>query len=397
MEMHSKGVWALVVAAGRGERLGLSYNKVFHLLAGQPLLHRCFEALASSGCFEGAVLVLSEADREQYEALVCEYGALPLVRYIAHGGTTRQQSVANGLALLPNDTKIVAIHDAARAFVPIEVIEECVVSAIRYGSGVAATLVSDTIKVVDGHENAVDTLNRSELRAVQTPQCFQLEMINKAHELALIDLFDATDDAALVERYIGPVRLCVSAGGKQNIKLTTQEDLTLMEAEMSGGVRVGQGYDVHKLMKGRKLILCGVEIPYEKGLLGHSDADVAVHALMDALLGAAAFGDIGMHFPDNDDRYKDADSMELLREVVKLLKAHGFSPRNADVTIVCEQPKIAKYKDAMRSSLAQALETAAEAVNVKATTTEGLGFEGRGEGISATAVVTIRQGGRAFE
>ncbi|MDL2206639.1 2-C-methyl-D-erythritol 2,4-cyclodiphosphate synthase [Eubacteriales bacterium OttesenSCG-928-N13] len=387
--MNKSGIWALVVAAGKGERLGLPYNKVFHMLGGRSVLGRCFDALQAADCFEGAVLVLSQDDMQRYEQLIDQEGELPLVRHVAIGGKNRQQSVKNGLDVLPSDAKIVAIHDAARAFVPPEVVVDTVQSAIQYGSGVAATVVTDTIKRVDREGLSIDTPDRESLRAVQTPQSFQVDLIQSAHERAIADGYVSTDDAALMERYNGPVRLCCSALGDRNIKLTKPEDLKAVDK--MGMLRIGQGYDVHRLVPDRKLILCGVEIPHELGLLGHSDADVATHALMDAMLGAAALGDIGRHFPDTDPRYKGISSIELLKQVDMLLKQQGYHVNNLDVTIIAQQPKLAGYMDQMRTNLAQTLGVSIDQINVKATTTENLGFEGRGEGISAAAIASLEK------
>ncbi len=382
--------WLIVVAAGRGGRVGLPYNKVFHSVAGRSVLARCLDALAQPACYDGCVLVLSEGDLPLFEALVRDEGPFPLVRHVTVGGHSRQASVRNGLAQVPDTAKTVSIHDAARALVPESVLRDTLASAIKRGSGVAAALVTDTIKRVDGHDRAVETLDRSRLRAVQTPQAFCADWIREAHRRALNDGYEGTDDAALVEKYVGPVHLCVSSDGLRNIKLTTTEDLRMMESRLSGGMpRVGQGYDVHRLVDGRKCILCGVDVPHEKGLLGHSDADVATHALMDALLGACALGDIGRHFPDSDPQYAGADSVALLREVVRRIGEAGYAVGNADVTIVCERPKVGLHVEQMRANLAEAMRVSVDQVNVKATTTEGLGFPGRAEGIEAHAVAVV--------
>lgn len=385
----SQGVWAVVVAAGRGERMGFGYNKALHRLSGRSVIARAMDALERSGCFEGAVLVMNPEDEASYRALVAVEGESPLVRAVAPGGETRRDSVWNGLMRLPEDARVVAIHDAARCFVSPELVRRTVESARAHGSGVAATQVSDTIKRVNGAGLAVETVSRSALRAVQTPQTFQLDLIKRAHGAARAEgLRDVTDDAALVERAFGPVRLVESPPGG-NPKLTTPEDVRAASAWLASSIRVGQGYDAHRLAEGRKLVLCGVEIPYGKGLLGHSDADVAAHALMDALLGAAALCDIGRHFPDGDPANLGADSMALMARVARILKEHGWYPHNVDVTIVAEAPRLMPYRERMRENVARALAIPVEMVSVKATTTERMGFEGRGEGMSATAVASI--------
>lgn len=384
-----EGVWAVVVAAGRGERMGLGYNKALHVLAGRSVIARAVDQLEKSGCFEGAVVVLGEEDLPRYRALAASEGENPLIRAVAPGGSSRRESVWNGLQMLPEGARVVAIHDAARCFVSPELVRRTVESALAHGSGVASSPVTDTVKRVDPEGRAAETVPRGALRAVQTPQTFQVELIKRAHEAARAGGWDdVTDDAQLVERAFGPVWLVESPSGS-NPKMTTPEDMHLAQAMLDFEVRVGQGYDAHRLAEGRRLVLCGVEIPYEKGLVGHSDADVAAHALMDALLGAAALGDIGMHFPDSDPAYEGADSMALLRRTADILKEHGWRPGNVDVTIIAQAPKLMPYRERMRENVARALKIPVERVSVKATTTERMGFEGRGEGMSATAVATI--------
>ena len=386
MERRERGAcWAVVVAAGRGERFGRPYNKVFHPLNGRSVLMRCLDALASSGAFDGAVLVLSAQDEADYAALCAREGTPALVRAVAKGGATRQASVYNGLSLVPEEARIVAIHDAARPFVTESVIRAAIESAESFGSGVPGAPVTDTIKLLDEAGQAVDTPPRERLCAVQTPQTFRRELILRAHELARAEGFQSTDDAALYEKYIGKVRIVTMPECADNIKVTTERDVRAYECPF----RVGTGYDAHRLVEGRRLVLCGVDIPWEKGLLGHSDADVAVHALMDALLGAAALGDIGRHFPDSDPRYKGISSLLLLDRVRELLHEAGFMPVNVDVTIVAQRPKLKDYMGEMRQNIAAHLGLDEACVNVKATTTEGMGFEGEGLGISAQAAALI--------
>ena len=278
-----------------------------------------------------------------------------------------------------------------------EVIARTLESAKKYGSGVAAVPLKDTVKRVNEGGVVVDTPPRDALRAVQTPQTFEAELIRRAHAAYALGE-RATDDAALAERMGVKVRL--TEGDVENIKLTTPEDMLLArqvilrregQKEEKPMVRIGHGYDVHRLTEDRKLILCGVEIPYTLGLLGHSDADVALHALMDALLGAAALGDIGRHFPDTDPAYKGADSGRLLDHVVALLAEKGYVVGNVDVTIICQRPKLKDYIEQMRQNVARHLKVDADCVNIKATTTEKLGFEGEGLGISSHAVACIEK------
>ena len=380
--------WAVIVAAGRGSRAGLGVNKVFHPVNGRSVLGRCLDAFQRCGRFDGAVVVLSPEDEARFAALQALEGPFPIVRGTAQGGETRRDSVCNGLLALPEDTQIVAIHDAARPFVSDGIIDATLDSARKHGSGVISTPVVDTVKQI-GADGRVTSLDRDALRAVQTPQSFKYRAILEAHLRARDEQLAVTDDAMLFEHYYGDVTLVTTDDATENIKLTTKTDFEALEKPLMPDVRVGQGYDAHRLIEGRSLVLCGVEIPFERGLDGHSDADVAVHALMDALLGSLALGDIGRHFPDNDPAYKDADSMKLLEAVMAMIKDRGYRVGNADVTIVAQRPKLAAYMGQMRTNLAKGLGIDEDRVNVKATTTEHMGFEGEELGISAQAVTLI--------
>ena len=380
-------VYCVLVAAGSGERAGLGYNKVFYRTGGRSVLSRTLDALEHSGRIDGIVLVISASDAERYARVRSDDGECLLVKRVVYGGATRFRSVYNGLRALPEGADIVLVHDAARPFVTDEIIGSVINDAETYGSGVISCPVTDTIKQVDGE--SVTTPDRSKLFAVQTPQAFCAKKLMQAYEAADPSLV-YTDDAAVFEAVYGQVHLSRADSARGNIKLTTAEDLELADLRFSGAFRTGTGYDVHRLAEGRKLVLCGVEIPFEKGLLGHSDADVALHALMDALLGAAALGDIGRHFPDSDPQYKGISSLELLKRVRALTDRAGFRAQNVDVTIVCQRPKLAAFIPKMRENIASALEIGVERVSVKATTTEGLGFEGEGEGISAQAAALVR-------
>ena len=379
--------WAVIVAAGRGERAGLGHNKVFEPIGGRSVLGRCLDAFERCRRFEGAVLVLSATDEAAFADLREREGPFALVKRIAHGGATRRDSVYNGLLALPEGVEIVAIHDAARPFVSDAVIDATLESARRYGSGVISTPVTDTVKQVmpDG---AVVSLDRDSLRAVQTPQTFNTQKILEAHRRAREEDFPATDDAMLFEHYFGGVRLVTAPEAQENRKMTTKTDFEAFGAGVPD-MRVGHGYDAHRLKEGRKLILCGVEVPHDRGLDGHSDADVAVHALMDALLGALGLGDIGGHFPDSDPAYKGISSMKLLDAVMAEVRALGYAVVNADVTIVAQRPKLAGHIPQMKANLAKALRVPEDRVNVNATTTERMGFEGEETGISAQAVALL--------
>ncbi len=372
--------WAVIVAAGRGTRAGTPVNKVYMPLESKSVLGVCLDAFSRSGLFEGASVVISRDD----EALFAKENRPSFVKKVIFGGNNRQESVYNGLKSVPVNADLVAVHDAARPFVTKEVIEATLSSAAECGSGVISTPVVDTIKQVHS-DGCVSTPDRSTLFAVQTPQSFEFKKLLAAHERAIAEGFVATDDAALFERYYGTVRLVTAPGAERNRKLTTRSDFMMNFPDL----RIGQGYDAHRLVENRKLVLCGVEVPHARGLDGHSDADVALHALMDAMLGAAALGDIGRHFPDTDERYRGISSMLLLAETVKILAEAGYRVSNADVTIVAQKPKLASFMEKMCENVAEALRVGTDRINVKATTTERMGFEGAQEGISAHAVVTV--------
>ena len=384
-------VGCVVVAAGRGARAGLGYNKAFYPLAGRSVLSRTLDALSGSGCIDELVLVLSEDDFNAYEELTAREGRNPLVARVVKGGSTRQASAHNGLRALSEDVDLALVHDAARPFVSREMIDAVLDGVIQFGAAVISTPVSDTVKETNAQGFAVRTPDRASLRAVQTPQGFRLGEILEAYDWAERENVAATDDASLYEKRFGPVLLVTTPGAGRNVKMTIQEDFARAEERLCPP-RVGMGYDVHRLVEGRKLVLMGVEVPWEKGLLGHSDADVALHALMDAMLGALALGDIGHLFPDSDDRYLGISSLKLLEAVRDRVAEKGYRVGSADVTIICQRPKLAPYIRAMRETTARALEIPVDCVSVKATTTEGLGFEGEGAGIAAQAVTMLVKG-----
>lgn len=379
--------YAIILAGGSGSRMGADRNKVLLELQGKPVIVRSIEAFV--GLVDGVILVSREEDIPVMQSAVHHAG---LSVKIVSGGKTRQDSVWNGLCALPADCTHVLIHDGARCLVDAHTICSCMQSVVQHGTGVAAIPSVDTMKQVDAADIVTATPERSQLRAVQTPQGFTVDLIRRAHLEAQKEDYLGTDDASLVERLGIPVHL--TPGSRRNIKLTTPEDLLMADAFLGRSfpaLRIGQGYDVHRLVKDRPLILCGVEIPHTLGLLGHSDADVAVHALMDAMLGAMALGDIGKHFPDSDERYRGISSMKLLEHVVALLAEHNARVTNCDVTIVAQKPKLLPHILRMQANIASALSLPLDRVNVKATTTERLAFEGREEGISAQAVCMVEQ------
>lgn len=377
-------VWALIMAAGAGARMGLGFNKALMPIDGIPMLQRSAEAFY--GIVDGIAVVTRAEDIKAVREL-------SLRAMVVGGGVTRQQSVLRGLQALPEGAAYVLVHDAARPFVSKEVIQRCIASVKAHGSGVASVPVSDTIKQVGDDNIVIHTPPRASLRAAQTPQAFGVAALRSAIELLESRGETHTDDASAMEA-TGHMVMLVN-GAPENRKITTQADLAWAESFTGGRespmTRIGIGYDVHRLVAGRPLYLCGICVPSEKGLLGHSDADVALHALTDALLGAAAMGDIGRHFPDTDPAYKGIASSLLLTRTVQLLRDHGFVPQQLDLTIVAEKPKIAPYIPAMAQRVADLLCVPQANVNIKATTTEGLGFEGEGLGISAHAVVIVAQ------
>lgn len=373
-------VWAILLSGGSGTRMGSAVNKTLLPLAGECALCRSLRTLRRH-C-DGVALVLRQCDEGAVRQALADSGLT--AEAFAYGGADRQASVYNGLQALPEDCDIVLVHDGARPLLDDETVENVIRSVHLHGSGIASTPVTDTIKQVDDDWMVENTPDRSRLRAVQTPQGFKKALLLRAHR-EIRERY--TDDAALVAALGVPVYLC--AGSPRNIKLTTPEDKNMAEFALQGMPRVGHGYDAHRLVEDRRLILGGVEVPYEKGLLGHSDADVLVHAVIDALLGAAALGDIGQHFPDKDPQYKGISSILLLKETAKILEEAGFAVHNVDATLIAQRPKLAAYIPLMRQNMADAMGLELSRVSVKATTTEGMGFEGAGEGISAHAVALV--------
>ncbi len=377
--MPQKGlptVTAIIVAAGASRRMG--FDKLsYRLPDGRTVLETSCALFAAHPAVDELVLVAG-GNRPQCEAIAA---ACPKPCTVVQGGATRADSVHNGLAAARG--QLVAIHDAARPFASEEVITQVLQAAAKTGAAAPAVPVKDTIKVADKDGKVVTTPDRATLYAVQTPQCFDRALYLQALEAVSGEKASlVTDDCSLFELAGLPVTL--TAGDYANLKITTKEDL-----QKENTMRIGHGYDVHRLVEGRKLILGGVEVPYEKGLLGHSDADVLLHAVMDAVLGAAALGDIGQHFPDTDPAYKGADSLALTREVAKIIAAHGYKVGNIDATILCQRPKLAPHIPAMRKNIADAFGLPLDAVSVKATTEEHLGFTGEGLGIAAHAVALI--------
>jgi len=377
----------MVAAAGGSTRMGQPKQ---HIVLGQhPVLIHTLLTLQSVAAVDEILLIAREEDIPHFTALARDAGVTKLHIAVA-GGSTRQQSVAAGLAALPAETALVGVHDGARPLVRPEDVEAVIAAAKQSGAAALAVPVKDTLKRTDEQGFVIDTPDRNGLWRVQTPQVFDRAALCAAMAAALAEGKDYTDDCQLMEAAGHRVKLV--AGVDTNLKLTTPEDIRLAEALMGKeekGMRIGHGYDVHRLVEGRPLILGGVTVPYEKGLLGHSDADVLTHAVMDALLGAAALGDIGKLFPDNDPAYAGADSVALLRRVVERIGEEGYAIGNIDATILCQRPKLAPHIPEMRRILADACGIPADSVSVKATTEEGLGFTGNGDGIAAHCVCIL--------
>jgi len=373
----SPRIACVLLAAGNGQRFGAERAKQFLACAGRPVMRHAAEAFARAG-----VAIQPVGEAAPIEAALAGLVHLPPVP----GGATRQDSVRAGLeALAADPPDIVLVHDAARPFIPPGTIAALVAALAGRGGAIPAAPVADTLK--RGRDGMIAaTVDRTGLFRAQTPQAFRFALLLDLHRAAGPG---ATDDAAVLEAAGHDVALV--AGHEDNIKITWPEDLARMERILSPALlpRVGTGFDVHVLAEGRRLVLCGVEVAHERGLAGHSDADVGIHALCDAIYGALAEGDIGRHFPPSDMTYKDMDSAIFLRHAAGRVRARGGVIGNVDVTLICERPKIAPHAGAMMARLAELLGVDVARVSVKATTTERLGFTGRMEGIAAQAVATV--------
>ena len=382
-------VAAVVVAAGRGLRAGGNLPKQYRQLAGEPVIRSSLSLFAWHGQIAAVQTVIHPDDRADYEAAA---KGLRLLNPVL-GGATRQASVRAGLeALSDRAPDIVLVHDAARPFCSVELVSRAIVACGETGAAIPALEVTETIKRVDAGGHVAGTIDRASLRAVQTPQAFAFPALLEAHRRAAKEgREDFTDDAALAE-WAG-LKVAVFAGESSNVKLTTDEDFAKAEARRIASLadlRTGNGFDVHAFGDGDHVWLGGLKIPHDRGLIGHSDADVALHALVDAILGAIADGDIGKHFPPSDQRWRGAPSDQFLKFAVERVTKRGGKIANLDVTIVCEEPRIGPHRDAMRKRIAEIAEMTIERVAVKATTSEHLGFTGRREGIAAMATATVR-------
>ena len=387
-------VSAIIAAGGRGARFGGARPKQLLSLGGQPILQRSVEAFVRSELVRDVVVALPPdlaADVPSY----LRGQSKPLS--IVTGGARRQDSVASAFASLGSGVDVVVIHDAARPLVSADLIRRTIEAAVEHGAAIAALPATDTVKRGDSRGVIVDTLPRQEIFLAQTPQAFRASVLRDALAIAA-QAGDATDEAMLAERAGHHVRLV--EGETRNMKITTAADLEMAEMLLGGGgrapassaaegLRIGNGYDLHRLVAGRPLILGGVTIPFEKGLDGHSDADAVCHAVTDAVLGAAGAGDIGRHFPDTDPAWKGANSIRLLERAAEVVAAAGYAVVNVDVVVIAQKPKLSPHADAMRAALAAALRTTPDRISVKGKTNEGVGSIGAGESIAVHAVALL--------
>ena len=382
----------IIPAGGSGTRFGRPRPKQFLELAGIPLLIRTCQAFLQFDFVKQLVVAAPAAYLADTTALLHQwFPAEDLSKLtVVTGGQTRQDSVLVGLNALSPALTLVMVHDAARPLVDKATIVRCRDAAISHGAAIAAIPVKDTLKKASKRNQIEQTVDRSQLWQAQTPQAMQRHLLEMSFAKAISDGFIGTDEASLVEAT--GMRVQLVEGSERNLKITRPEDLDLAAALLAEKqpMKIGHGFDAHRLVPGRKLILGGVIVEYELGLDGHSDADVVTHALTDALLGALGAGDIGRHFPDTDPQYKGIDSLLLLTKVQELAKAQHQQLSNADITIVCQRPKLAPYLERMQTNLARCCQVAPTAINIKATTTEQMGFTGRGEGIATHAVVLLR-------
>jgi 2-C-methyl-D-erythritol 4-phosphate cytidylyltransferase/2-C-methyl-D-erythritol 2,4-cyclodiphosphate synthase len=375
-------VIALLMAAGSGSRFGAAEPKQYSRLLGRPILRHAAEALLADGAVQALLPVVAPGEEARVSALLEGLPCLPPVR----GGATRQRSVLAGLeALAADPPDAVLVHDGARPILPPGIVPALLAALEAHPGAIPAQPVTDTLKAGDGGMIR-HTVPRAGLYRAQTPQAFRFGTLLRAHRDATAE---ATDDAALLEA--AGLGVALLPGSENNLKVTYPEDLARAEAALLPRFipAMGTGFDVHRLVEDRPLILCGVTVPHPLGLDGHSDADVGLHALCDAIYGALAEGDIGRHFPPSEMEWKDADSARFLRHAAGRVAARGGIITHADVTLICERPKIGPHADAMRARLAELMGIPLTRVSVKATTTERLGFTGRGEGIAAQAAATL--------
>jgi 2-C-methyl-D-erythritol 4-phosphate cytidylyltransferase/2-C-methyl-D-erythritol 2,4-cyclodiphosphate synthase len=390
-------VTAIIAAGGRGTRLGGAQPKQFLSLGGRPILQHSVDAFVSSERIADVIVALPRELAASIPAYL-RSGSKPVA--IVEGGDRRQDSVANAFSRVSSRAEMVVVHDAARPLVTPDLIGRTIDAAARFGAAIAALPATDTVKRCSADRVVVDTIPRGEIFLAQTPQAFRVDVLRAALAQARAS-GDATDEATLAERAGHRVHLV--DGDPRNLKITTAEDLATAERLIGSGgpggtqtIRIGNGYDLHRLVGGRRLVLGGVTIPFERGLDGHSDADAVCHAVTDAIHGAAAAGDIGRYFPDTDGAWKEADSLALLARAARIVADAGFRIGNVDVVVIAQRPKLVPHIDAMRANLARAMNVTVENVSVKGKTNEGVDSTGAGESIAVHAVVLINGVGGRF-
>jgi 2-C-methyl-D-erythritol 4-phosphate cytidylyltransferase/2-C-methyl-D-erythritol 2,4-cyclodiphosphate synthase len=376
-------VTAIIAAAGAGRRLGGAVPKQLLEIGGRSILQHSVDAFLNHARVTDVIVVLPGSLAQAPPAWMTSAGRVQVVA----GGARRQDSVANAFDRVDARSDVVLVHDAARPFVTPDLISRSIEAAVAHGAAIVAVAVADTVKRVDGNGVVAETLPRETIYLAQTPQAFRRAVLGDAVALGRTGVA-ATDEAMLAEKAGHPVH--VIQGEAANVKITTAADLEAARRDLPLAWRIGTGYDLHRLVVGRPLILGGVRVPSPFGALGHSDADVVCHAATDAILGAAARGDIGRHFPDSDPAWKDASSIELLRRTAAIVAEAGFAIVNLDVVVVLERPKIAPFLDRIRAGVAAALGVAVDRVSVKGKTNEGADAVGRGEAIAAHAVAMLR-------
>jgi 2-C-methyl-D-erythritol 4-phosphate cytidylyltransferase/2-C-methyl-D-erythritol 2,4-cyclodiphosphate synthase len=379
-------VAAIIAAGGRGSRFGAAQPKQLLLLGGRPILQRSVEAFARNPTIDQVVIALPPELTANPPSYLADSGSrITLVE----GGERRQDSVARAFARVHSGADVVVIHDAARPLVSEDLVRRTIDAAVQHGAAIAAMPARDTVKRADAQLMITGTLARHEIFLAQTPQAFQTDVLRAALAHATRDS-DATDEAMLAEQAGHRVRLV--EGDPRNLKITTPDDLAMAESLLGGAalsIRVGNGYDLHRLVPGRPLILGGVTIPFDRGLQGHSDADAVCHAITDAILGAAGAGDIGRHFPDTDPAWKDADSIQLLRRAAAIVREAGYAIANIDVVVIAQKPKLVPFIDGMAENLARALGCARGQVSIKGKTNEGVDSMGAGESIAVHAIALL--------
>jgi 2-C-methyl-D-erythritol 4-phosphate cytidylyltransferase / 2-C-methyl-D-erythritol 2,4-cyclodiphosphate synthase len=391
IESHLLHVSAIIAAGGLGTRFGGDRPKQLLALAGRPILEHTVDAFRRSPLVADMVVALPPDLLVAIPEYLRSTADRPIE--VVAGGPRRQDSVANAFALVADRAEVVVIHDAARPLVSVDLIRRTIEAAAETGAAIAALPAHDTVKRADASGLVAVTLPRDEIFLAQTPQAFRTSVLRDAFAVA-DQAAAATDEAVLAERAGHPVKLV--AGDPRNVKITTPEDLAMAEQFLRPGarpssMRIGNGYDLHRLVEGRPLILGGVKIPFEKGLQGHSDADAVCHAITDAILGAAGAGDIGRHFPDTDDTWKDANSIGLLGRAGDVVRDAGFAIVNIDVVVIAQRPRLVPHVDAMRANVAGVLGIAPDQVSVKAKTNEGVDSMGTGESIAVHAVALLNR------